>query len=369
MVGHYDVAAFIWPAYHHDPRMEDIWTEGDGEWMTVRNAKPRFDGHNQPRVPLLGYQDEADPGVMGQHAELALEHGVNVFIMDWYWYEDSPFLERQLNEGLMPAIKGTGMKFYLMWANHDAGLTWDPTTDDTDIFWRGAVDRETFERIARRWIESYFSHDNYYKIDGCPVLCLYDLPVFVDGLGGIDEAKRALSWFRTEVKEAGYPGLHLQNTYMGHIPGDILSICPDLEIGPSGAVNAIGFDSVTRYQWVHVAGAQDREYSEWGEIGVDDWDSMVKRFGGVVPHVSVGWDNNPRFPTYREIVRDESPELFEGFLRRAKGFLDTHPEQHRLVTVNSWNEWTEGSYLLPDERSGYGFLEAVKAVFGDTSET
>lgn len=31
---------------------------------------------------------------------------------------------------------------------------------------------------------------------------------------------------------------------------------------------------------------------------------------------------------------------------------------------NSWNERTETSYLEPDDLSGYGYLEAVKRVFG-----
>ena len=330
--------------------------------MAVRNARPRFRGHNQPRIPLLGYQDEADPGVMGQHARLALEHGVNVFCVDWYWYEGSPFLERQLNEGIMPGIKGTKMKFYLMWANHDAGLTWDPTTDRTDIFWRGGVDRETFEFIAHRWIERYFSHENYYRIDGCPVLCLYDLPRFVQGIGGLNEAKSAIRWFRGSVRDAGFPGLHLQNTYMDQIPGDILRSCPELQIGPSGTVSELGFDSLTRYQWVHVAGPRDQDYSVWGELGVNDWDKL-EEIGRVVPHVSIGWDNNPRFPTYRQIVKNESPELFEGFLRRASGYLDAHPDLPGLLTINSWNEWTEGSYLLPDDNFLYDYLGAVKSVF------
>ena len=41
------------------------------------------------------------------------------------------------------------------------------------------------------------------------------------------------------------------------------------------------------------------------------------------------------------------------------------PEGHpRLITINSWNEWTEGSYLEPDEKSGFGYLEAIRKVFG-----
>lgn len=36
----------------------------------------------------------------------------------------------------------------------------------------------------------------------------------------------------------------------------------------------------------------------------------------------------------------------------------------KLITVNSWNEWTEGSYLEPDTVNGFGYLEAVRRVFG-----
>ena len=47
----------------------------------------------------------------------------------------------------------------------------------------------------------------------------------------------------------------------------------------------------------------------------------------------------------------------------AKDYLDRHPEQPKLVTLNSWNEWTETSYLKPDNYYGYGYLDAVKRVF------
>ena len=35
-----------------------------------------------------------------------------------------------------------------------------------------------------------------------------------------------------------------------------------------------------------------------------------------------------------------------------------------MIQIPCWNEWTEGSYLEPDTRYGYGFLQAVKNVFG-----
>ena len=47
---------------------------------------------------------------------------------------------------------------------------------------------------------------------------------------------------------------------------------------------------------------------------------------------------------------------------------DEHPEQPKFVMINAWNEWVEGSYLLPDRYWGYGWLEAVKEVFGPVEE-
>ena len=95
----YDIAAFIWPAYSgNDPRTLPFWEEGNGEWQTVKKMKPLFEGHQWPRKPLWGYVNEADPYVMEMEIEAAAAHGVNVFIYDWYWFDNRPFLENCLND-------------------------------------------------------------------------------------------------------------------------------------------------------------------------------------------------------------------------------------------------------------------------------
>ena len=37
----------------------------------------------------------------------------------------------------------------------------------------------------------------------------------------------------------------------------------------------------------------------------------------------------------------------------------------KMFTINAWNEWTEGSYLEPDDRYGDSKLKAIKKVFID----
>jgi hypothetical protein len=37
------------------------------------------------------------------------------------------------------------------------------------------------------------------------------------------------------------------------------------------------------------------------------------------------------------------------------------------MSINAWNEWTEGSYIEPDTTNGMGYLEAIAGVFGRAS--
>lgn len=362
----YDVAAFLYPAYaSDDPRLRPFWPMGIGEWETVITMQKRYPNHYWNRKPLWGYINEADPSVMSMEIEEATKHGVNVFIFDWYWFDGRPFMETTLNNGFLKADNVSKMKFYLMWANHDVLNLWDTrlaNVNENNVIWTGKVDRQEFEKICKRNIEKYFKLPQYYKIDGKPVFMIYDIPQLISGLGGIEETVDALNWFKEETKKAGFPGLDLQITmwgvnlnYSGFDAGKTNS--PENEF-----VKKLGFTSATHYQFVHFTNVDD-EYPNVVDRAEKEWYRIDSVFDcKYYPHVSVGWDNSPR--TGRSaVVRNNTPENFENALRKARDFVDKHPEQAPLITINSWNEWTETSYLMPCNVYGYGYLEAIKNVF------
>jgi len=258
----YDIAAYVWPAYTGDePRTKIFWPEGYGEWQTLKAMKPMFRGHQWPRKPLWGYVNEADPFVMEMEIEAAAAHGVNVFIYDWYWYDNRPFLEQCLNNGYLKARNNHKVKFYLMWANHTATSIWDKRTAEMNYpIWQGEVNFEQFKTVVARTIQKYFTHPSYYKIDGKPVYMIYDFYNLIAGLGGIDNARKALEYFREETIKAGFDGLELQVALRSSHKINTTGIDPVYEGDAIAAINALGFDSATHYQFVHMTATMAKDY-------------------------------------------------------------------------------------------------------------
>ena len=368
MKRNYDVAAYVWPAYTGDEeRTRIFWPEGMGEWQSVKNAAAKFPGHSWPRRPLWGYVNEADPFVMEMEIEAAVSHGVNVFIYDWYWYDHRPFLEQCLQNGFLRARNREKMKFYLMWANHDLNTLLDIRNSHREtVIWQGGVDRPEFERVVRRLIDMFFVQPNYYQIGGRPVFMIYDIWNLINGLGGIQRTRDALDYFRRQTEAAGFPGVHLQLAAWGEQTFNFSGVDAGKRATTCGLVEALGFDSITNYQFAHLTNI-DRDYKEILTDVEKEWQRIDRTYDvAYFPHVSIGWDNNPRFQEFRPgIVKNNTPDVVKEALQMARAYLDRHSDRQPLVTLNSWNEWTESSYLQPDDQYGYAYLEAVREVFTD----
>lgn len=371
----FEIGVYYFPNYHVDPRNEKIHGLGWTEWELVKRGEPRFPGHQQPKVPLWGYEDESDPKVFARKIDAAADHGITHFIFDWYYYNDGPFLERCLHNGYMNAHNNARLKFALMWANH----TWTDIHPAKSyhsplVLYPGEVTRDTLDTMTDMIIEKYFTHPSYWKIEGCPYFSIYDLATLIRGLGGMDETLEAIRAFRRKTKLSGFPDLHLNVVMYGNV------ILPGEEAiqDPAQVVEKLEMDTVTSYVWIHHVGMPQWPANPYDKMadGAEAYWRIARNTFSVPyhPNVSMGWDSTPRvcqsdvyvpglypnFPT----IEGNTPDAFKRSLERVKAFLEEDGEGHRIFNINSWNEWTEGSYIEPDTVNEMGYLEAIRQVFG-----
>lgn len=369
-----EVAAYYFPNYHIDSRNESLHGPGWTEWDLVRRAEPRFTGHEQPLVPAWGYEDESDPEAMDKKINCAADHGIDAFIFDWYYYEDGPFLQNAIDRGFLHAPNRNRLKFALMWANHD-WVDIHPAkalapTGQAPLLYPGAVSRSGFERLARHAAEHYMLQPNYWRVGGKPYFSIYDLSSFLAGMGSLENARRALDDFRALAKTLGLPGLHLNAVIWNEpiLPGE------KSVLDPAHVVAALGFDSFSSYVWVHHVpfwSFPKNSYTEVKTRYFEYWNNIVEQIElPYIPNVTMGWDPTPRITAsdrhrpsgypFTAVISDNTPENFRAAVYETFMRLEKASSNRSIVTINAWNEWTEGSYLEPNQTNGLKYLEAIK---------
>lgn len=364
-------AVYYFPNFHVDPRNEAVHGKGWTEWELMKHAGARFPGHMQPKIPAWGYEDEADPAVMAKKIDAAADHGLDAFIFDWYWYE-GPFLERALNEGFLGAPNRSRMKFALMWANHD-WKNFHPGNRDTanyKITFPWTTRKDTIPYVWDYLIEHYLTQPNYWKINGKPYFSIYAISRFISQMGGVEDAAEVLEDFRARAKAAGLTGLHLNAVGL-----DMLDRSPQSAARHDQVIKA-GFDSCTSYNCVCLSEKWMQEFPrvDFQEMA-DDYIEVAKKTMQALPFpfypvITTGWDPSPRTiqsevydptPCYPWMaVMESSPEKLADATRKTAELLMTRPADERIMFFNAWNEWSEGSYLEPDNFYGMKMLEAIR---------
>ncbi|MDR1129611.1 MAG: glycoside hydrolase family 99-like domain-containing protein [Prevotellaceae bacterium] len=365
----YIVAAWVWPSCNDDERGKDLfWEEGPGEWEMIKKARPLYDGHYQPKQPLWGYEPDDDPGIMEKWINAASDHKVNTFIFDWYWYDGKPFLENTVR-AFVRSPNTDRMNFYLMWANHHITgrllnsykYSVEKYPNDT-LIWKGTVDWDDYKNVVSHVITHFFKQPNYLRIDGQPVFAIYRTDLLLKSFGNSwEETRKGLDYFRDEVKKAGFPGLHLQLIHDWNLEEPYL-LSPRAAGGKTARelTALLGINSVTSYNMGKCSNdhVQNAAFAHTFRKKLDEALDIP-----VFPCVSTGYDNSPRYPNQTiKGIYSQNPESFKPLLLQAKDYADKHPEQPKIVVINAWNEWIEGSYLLPDMKYGFGYLEAVREV-------
>lgn len=377
-------ACFVFPQWHRSALNDALYGPGWTEYIQMRGARPWFPGHHQPRTPLLGELDERDPATWETYIDLAVSSGVDVFLWDWYWYNGGPALHEALEEGFLRARGREKLRFAVMWTNHPWAI-WFPTAGAKPAaewlaLWEtsGLGSYEPSfpcpESAAEIWrslsylIARYFHLPNYWRINDKPVLPLWDLslPIKAFGLTG---TRTLLDELQSLARKLGHAGIHF------HAVCQEPAVLPILDQLAAAGVNSYGLYNALAQA---VGGRPDEE--ELPDYGVVAADVVAKVWPTVAaasslpcfPNINPGADNAPRVlmrprppqPSRQRwpgtvIVVDETPAAFEALARAALAYLNARPEMPPVITIGCWNEWTEGHYLLPDTKHGYGMARAL----------
>lgn len=349
------VIAFYLPQFHPIPENDKWWGRGFTEWNNVARAKPSFFGHDQPRLPTeLGYYDLRLSSVQIQQVELAQKYGVDAFCYYYYRFGQKRLLERPLE-----AMLGNGdikHKFCVCWANEDWTRSWDGLSKNVLAAQR--YDREDLDGFAADLV-TYMRDERYVKINNQPVVLIYRL-------SDIRDYKMVVEGWRAFWKQFGFPDVHVCAVRF-HI--DILEGL--LPLDPKDA----GVDAYVEFppHGVHIEqiGNQQTGLSPSFTGLIYSYPAVVKE--NLAKHASgkmqnchrgvmLGWDNSARRGNKAHICQGATPGNFRYWLRETlKQQEALAPGREKLVFINAWNEWAEGTYLEPDSKNGRGYLEAVRS--------
>ena len=288
--------------------------------------------------PVLGYYDEGNPECIDWQIKWSVEHGVNFFLVDWYWAAGRRHNLHWLNAFSKSRFRNQ-FKWAVMWANHNR-----PNTHS----------EEDWRAVTRYWIDNYFKTPEYLRIDGKPLVVIWSPGNIRRDMGGSDGAARLLRISDEMAEAAGLPGVRFYS----------------MNQAPSQKLADEGYTGATRYHWWSDCRnvAEDSRYfpfslvvdrapRAWDAVGASARDAGLRFW----PVADTGWDARPRHGDKTLVIHNRTPERFRQHLQDAKKWMDRNDEN--VLVLGPWNEWTEGSYIEPCAEWGFGMLQAVHNVF------
>jgi lipopolysaccharide biosynthesis protein len=341
------VIAFYLPQFHPVPENDKNWGLGFTEWTNVSKATPQFVGHYQPRLPgELGFYDLRLKEIQRRQIELARQHGIHGFCYHHYWFNGKKILDEPFQQVLNDTT--LDLPFCLCWANENWTRRWDGGDHEIILAQKHSPEDDLafFADILPA-----LKDQRYIRIDDKPLLIVYRPGLLPDA------AATALRW-RHAAAEAGLPGLFIASAATFGFD--------DYEsIGYDGLVqfpphNVSASDVTNRQTLLNESfSGHVYDYSEYAENALKAIAGKTHTF----PCVMMNWDNEARKPGKGHVFLGGTPKNYKSWLRRCFDFvLSNNTEGERLVFVNAWNEWAEGTYLEPDRRYGYAYLHATRDV-------
>lgn len=355
------VIAHYLPQFHEIPENDKWWGQGYTEWTALRNAKPLFPSHYQQRIPMgKNYYDLSDIKVIEWQAKLAKAYGIYGFCFWHYWFDNKLLLEKPTQNILKSGVPK--IPFCFAWANEPWSGTWYGQKNKIlmDQKYGGKADwRRHFE-----YLTSFFRDPRYIKVNGSPVFLILNSK-------HISLCNEMLDFFQELSLKAGFSGIFFIQI-LSRYPIDKRKLHFDAQVYFEPGFT-ITHEMPFLWRTLRKAKALSRRIINKSALpfnfieNIIDYDKVYRNIVNressgdllVIPGAFTDWDNTPRRQYSSTVYAKSTPENFgkhfEALLKKYSSSYKSH-----FLFINAWNEWAEGAYLEPDEKYGFGYLEALK---------
>jgi hypothetical protein len=128
---------------------------------------------------------------------------------------------------------------------------------------------------------------------------------------------------------------------------------------PTLARQAGLFDGISQWAAGYMtSGSYKRPYEEYLRMGYERWARFAWRNGlEFAPSVIPGFDQRRvSWGDPASVPLERSPERFRGRLEIARSQLS----RHRLLRIDTWNDFFEDTQIEPTRSEGFAYLEEVR---------
>ena len=352
--------AFHLPQFHSIPENDEWWGKGFTEWVNTKKATASFSGHYQPREPLNdNYYDMLDYETRKWQADIAKKNGIYGFCYYHYWFNGKLLLEKPLE--MLLDEKDIDMNYCFCWANEPWTRAWDGS--EKEVIMPQEYGKEEEWENHFKYLLKFFKDKRYIKNEGRPMLVIYRTNI-------IPHCEEMIDYFEKRCLESGFEGIYVieeKNSFQKE------GVCKNskavMEFEPMNTiVNDKDFIKKCYDKVNYIINRNPYKdkimYFDYDNV----WKKIIKRKitkdgKKKILGAFVDWDNTARKGTKATVFKGASPEKFGKYmkeqLRKAK------KEDVDFIFINAWNEWAEGTYLEPDKKYGYSYLDKIREIVSE----
>ena len=318
MTSKYEIGAFYFPGF-----------PTTSQWQPIRGYPNR--------KPILGWYDESNPECADWQIKWAVEHGINFFMVDWYWCQGNRQLEHWLHNAYGKARYKKYLKWAVMWANHNP-----PNTHSAEDWRQGhaVLDRQLLPHAGVLPHRQPARRVHLVAARTCVMIWV--------------EAPRRRSSTRCRrrwPKRPGYPGIY----FVAMSDHDSPERTKDLFAKDTKAA--------TTYHSFQLAWQRAQERSVPVRQPTRHVSRIVARGGKICPGPALHADRRHRLGC-ASLARREDDGGLRPHARTARQTLPAGRQYadetgKKIILLGPMNEWGEGSYIEPYAEYGFQDLDQV----------